>query len=370
MSESSHITESTLKHDGSTEAEPNAGSITVVQETTVVQATEEDEKETSPKGDWDKIISSISDLSVGAIGLIYVGGFFIVNSYLSQYGAYTLSLIQSQYLAAGVLVTLMAGVMIVPEVAVASGRYETRLWRTTVLATSATSILVLLLFMLDDRSAVNMMIALIPFLFLFVGNTSISIGLRGWVWVKGGQRRTVFPGTRSGPGVGIVAVIFLITAFGFLYLFSTLTYPLIRSEFGGGTPRLVQFYGTTDELTEIQSFGVPVTDTVHANTILAQNITSPTFTIPLLLIGETSDSYLVTDTTQEPHLEMLLPRARYGVSFQVPKENISGVLYVGKKNAFNPFLVLGYALALFFCVALAGRLALLVLWPIVSRLNR
>jgi hypothetical protein len=39
------------------------------------------------KTDWPALLSSFSGFGITAIGITYVAGFFVVNSYLSQYGA-------------------------------------------------------------------------------------------------------------------------------------------------------------------------------------------------------------------------------------------------------------------------------------------
>lgn len=319
------------------------------------------------KTEWRKVISSISNIGITLIGLLYVGGFFVVNSYLSQYGTYTLSLVQSQYLAAGILVLMMFGFVILSEMAFNRRRLgrliRVRNWRTTVIATSATGIFAMLLFVLSDRNWLNLLIAFIPFSFLLLGNQIVSVFFWGWVWGK----KTVIMPARSGFSVGMLMVLSLITVLGSLYLFSMMTYPLIRPEFGGGAPQVVQFYGSKDGFNQLPLYGIPVTSTVSASTILAENVVSPTYTIPLYLLGETPTSYIVTDGKQEPGLETLLPRARFGVSFQIPKEDVAGILYLGRTDLINPLLVLGYALVMFLALLGVAFLVMGLLWPVVTK---
>jgi hypothetical protein len=263
----------------------------------------------------------------------------------------------------------MTGTALAPELIFTFGNIQLSYWRTTIFATSVTSILTILLFTLSDRTATNVILALTPFLILLFGSQVLTVLLGGWIW-QSDTEVIVMSRVKSGAGIGALVVTCLVSLFGFLYLFSTITYPLIKPEIGGGTPQLVQFYSSSADFKQLELYGIPLTSTVHADVVLAQNVTQPTFTVPLYLLGESTDSYIVSDYAQGPSADFLVPRTRFGVSFQIPKKDISGVLHLNRADILNPIITLVIALLTFGALMLAGRAGIYVFWPLMSKLGR
>jgi hypothetical protein len=323
--------------------------------------------ETKGIGDWLKVLTSLSSVGASLLGLLYVCGFFVVNAYLSQYGTYTLSLLQSRYLAAGILVSITTGIIVVIEI-MFTRWVKVSFWRTTIFVTSTTSIFTILLFILNDRSWISLVLAFLPFFYLLIGNLVIAIFTGGWRWGNKTDFVEIAP-IRSGLGVGMMVIIFIITAFGYLYFFSQITYPLVNPEFGGGAPRSVQFYGNTTDFQDLKLYGIPLTATVQSNTMLAKNVSSFTYTIPLYMLGETSDSYIVTDARKDIALDFSRKKA-FGTSFQIRKNAVAGVLYLNRADMLNPLLIVGIPLAIF--IALLGFIWIIMrlLWPIATRFRK
>lgn len=57
-------------------------------------------------------VSSLLNLFPGLIGIIYIFGFVILNSYLSKYGLFTYNLVDKSYISSGVLFLLFTGSII------------------------------------------------------------------------------------------------------------------------------------------------------------------------------------------------------------------------------------------------------------------
>ena len=208
---------------------------------------------------------------------------------------------------------------------------------------------------------------MVPFLILFVGNQIIAIALMGWIWIKRGKK-VVVKSIKSGFSAAATAIILLVTVFGYIYFFSKLTYPLVKPVFGGGYPQLVQFYGYSENFYKLQDVGIPLTKTIHTDTVLAQNVLKTSYTIPLYLLNETQNNYLVTDRIITPGFEIFQFGMRQGASFQISKNDASGVLYLSKTDSISPLLVLIISIALFLIVSLTGRLGIRIFWPLFSRL--
>lgn len=202
------------------------------------------------------LIDSASKLLAAVAGLLYVTGFAVVAGHLSRYGVSSFSVLQLQYLIAGVWAcgppVALASVVLIGD------RFEERVapnipgrfnWRRFALATFLTSI--------PFAICAGLLVA-IPGL---VHNMTWGIGVRlycfylamlagaqiFWMsWRSPTEKET--PWLNRSHAAPFYLILFLSIALGFVFWFSRRVYPLIPFSLGGGRPLTVIFVAEKNQL--------------------------------------------------------------------------------------------------------------------------
>jgi hypothetical protein len=196
------------------------------------------------------LFESLSKLFAAALGVLYLTGFIVVASHLSGYGISSFSVVQLQYLIAGVWVlgppALYASLLAVeyrfseraaPEI---KGKFNWRRFGISSLGGSIPSSVLMVLMAkipnVSDNLTVGMGIRLFLFFFGMVIFAQLFWMSRG---TDGTQEKWWLNRSHSAP---FYLAMLLMIVFGYSLWFSARIYPLIPFSLGGGKPLTVVFF--------------------------------------------------------------------------------------------------------------------------------
>jgi hypothetical protein len=195
------------------------------------------------------VIESLSKVFAVALGVLYLLGFLVVASYLSRYGVSTFSVLQLQYLLAGIWllgppiiysaltnVSRRFDARVVPEVA---GRFNWRRWIFSMAVTGFPSIILLILL-----QAANFLSGMTWQIFaqFFFFNVFMT-GLVGLIWTcrRTPQAEETWWLNRSHAAPFYLAALSMLVLL-FAVWFAGRIYPQIPASLGGGKPLTVVFF--------------------------------------------------------------------------------------------------------------------------------
>lgn len=187
------------------------------------------------------------------VGFAYSLGFLVVSSHLSRYGVSTLSVLQTQYLVAGIWT--IAPPMAFALVQRTASKFSDRAWRFPALSWR--------------RSVLIPAVTSIPFGLLLGALSSLSRGFEGFTWALGARvwvyylllvysadlawmswkaSREVERWWLNRHAAPFYATLFVLGILLYGLNFGTRIYPLIPYTLGGGKPRTIVFIPGDKEL--------------------------------------------------------------------------------------------------------------------------
>ena len=195
-------------------------------------------------------VESLSKLFAVSLGVLYLVGFLSVTCHLSRYGVSSFSILQLQYLIAGVWVlgppVIGAALMLIsrrfderaaPEVV---GRFN---WRRVVMSSTLTGLpslvfIGLLVLIPNVVEHVSWAMAIRLFLFYWVG---LNCAQLFWMSLRADVESETWWCNRSHAAPFYMAFL-LIIVMAYSVWFSVRIYPLIPFSLGGGRPLTVAFF--------------------------------------------------------------------------------------------------------------------------------
>ena len=196
------------------------------------------------------LFESLSKVFAAALGLLYLVGFLVVASHLSRYGVSSFSVLQLQYLIAGVWVlgppVVHAALLrteqrfeekAAPEVV---GEFNWRRFAISLTLTGIPSGLFLVLLALIPNVVENMTwgMGIRLFLFYLVGSSCAQMF---WLSLRADTAKEAWWRNRSHAAPFYGSFLFIIVL-GYSVWFSARIYPLIPFSLGGGKPLTVAFF--------------------------------------------------------------------------------------------------------------------------------
>jgi hypothetical protein len=196
------------------------------------------------------LFESLSKVVAVALALLYLLGFFVVASYLSRYGVASFSVLQIEYLIAGVWAlgppVLFASLVFVerrfderaaPE---RSGKFNWRRFSISMVTQSLPSSLFLVLLALIPNVSDSMTWGIGGRLFLFFW-TMVTCAQLFWASHQVETARETWWKNRSHAAPFYLALLLMIVL-SYCLWFSARIYPLIPFPLGGGKPLTVAFF--------------------------------------------------------------------------------------------------------------------------------
>jgi hypothetical protein len=194
-------------------------------------------------------VASLSKFFASVLGLLYLFGFLVVASYLSRYGVSSFSVLQLQYLVAGIW--LLAPPAVYLAVTVTGRRFEKRVapeivggfnWRRFAVSTLLAGIpssLFLTLLVLIPGVVEGMTWGIFWRLFLFY-LAMVGSGQMFWMSRQADTSKET-PWLNRSHAAPFYLILLLMIALLYAVWFSKRIYPLIPFSFGGGKPLTVVF---------------------------------------------------------------------------------------------------------------------------------
>ena len=194
------------------------------------------------------LIESLSKLFAVFFGLLYLLGFIVVASHLSRYGVSSFSVLQLQYLSAGVWV--VGPLVVFLALKLVSRRFDERVapaiagkynWRGFVISLFFTGIPSLIFFALlasVPNTSLHWGIGIRLYLFYVVMLNLAQIFWMAWRTETGKETRWM----NRGHAAPFYLTFLLMVVLGYTVWFSARIYPLIPFSLGGGRPLTVVFF--------------------------------------------------------------------------------------------------------------------------------
>jgi MFS family permease len=204
------------------------------------------------------LVDSFSRFLATAVGLLYLVGFLVVAGHLSRYGASSFSVLQLQYLVAGVWA--LGPPAAVASVVLIARRFEDRVapetprefnWRRFVIASFLTSI---------PYAVLMALLSIIPGV---LDSLTWGTGIRLFMFYIGmlacaqvfwmswqSQEEKASPWRNRSHAAPFYMTLLLTIVLGYVLWFSVRVYPLIPFSLGGGRPLTVAFIASERPLPE------------------------------------------------------------------------------------------------------------------------